>query len=160
MAKTSKTAKTAERAEEILAPIAASCGVRVYVVEYVREGADCFLRCYIDKDGGVTIEDCEAVSRLLSDALDAADFIPEAYTLEVSSPGLGRTLTKDRHFAQSIGEEVEGTLFRPMAEKGPKAFSGILRSFTADTVTLEEEDGSEIVLERKNIAKIRLAIDF
>ena len=160
MAKTSKTAKTAERAEEILAPIAASCGVRVYDVEYVREGGDCFLRCYIDKDGGVTIEDCEAVSRLLSDALDAADFIPEAYTLEVSSPGLGRTLTKDRHFVQSIGEEVEGTLFRPMAEKGPKAFSGILRSFTADTVTLEEEDGSEIVLERKNIAKIRLAIDF
>ena len=160
MAKTAKTAKTAERAEEILAPIAASCGVRVYDVEYVREGGDYFLRCYIDKDGGVTIEDCEAVSRLLSDALDAADFIPEAYTLEVSSPGLGRTLTKDRHFAQSIGEEVEGTLFRPMAEKGPKAFSGILRSFTADTVTLEEEDGSEIVLERKNIAKIRLAIDF
>ena len=160
MAKTSKTAKTAERAEEILAPIAASCGVRVYDVEYVREGGDCFLRCYIDKDGGVTIEVCEAVSRLLSDALDAADFIPEAYTLEASSPGLGRTLTKDRHFAQSIGEEVEGTLFRPMAEKGPKAFSGILRSFTADTVTLEEEDGSEIVLERKNIAKIRLAIDF
>lgn len=155
-----KTAKTAERAEEILTPIAASCGVRVYDVEYVREGADYFLRCYIDKDGGVTIDDCEAVSRLLSDALDAADFIPEAYTLEVSSPGLGRSLTKDRHFAQSIGEEVEGTLFHPLVEKGPKAFSGVLRGFDADSVTLEEEDGSDVVLERKNIAKIRLVIDF
>ena len=149
-----------ERAEAIAAPVAEQFGIWIYDVEYVREGQEYYLNVYIDKDGGVTINDCEAVSRLLSDELDKADFIRDPYTLIVSSPGLGRTLTKDRHFAQSIGEEVEGTLFRPVAEKGPKAFSGILRSFTADTVTLEEEDGSEIVLERKNIAKIRLAIDF
>ena len=155
-----KTGKITEQAEALLAPIAASCGVRVYDVEYVREGSENYLRCYIDKDGGVTIDDCEAVSRLLSDALDASDFIADAYTLEVSSPGLGRALTKDRHFAQSIGEEVEGTTFRPVGDAGTKQFSGILRAFDADTVTLEEEDGSELVLEWKNLAKIRLAIDF
>lgn len=155
-----KQSKTEERAEAILTPIAAEHGVRVYDVEYVHEGPDYYLRCYIDKDGGVTIDDCEAVSRELSDALDAADFIKDAYTLEVSSPGLGRTLTKDRHFAQSLGEEVEGTLFRPLEGTKDKTFTGILKAFTSDTVTIETEENEETVLDRKNIAKIRLTIDF
>ena len=83
--------------EEILTPIAEANGCRVYDVEYVKVGKESYLRCYIEKDGGVTIGDCEKTSRALSEALDSMDLIPEAYTLEVSSPGLGRTLTKDRH---------------------------------------------------------------
>ena len=82
-----------ERTEAIAAPIAEGFGIYIYDVEYVREGEEYYLNVYIDKEGGVTINDCESVSRLLSDELDRADFIPDAYTLIVSSPGLGRSLT-------------------------------------------------------------------
>lgn len=86
-----------ERTEALLSPIVEQAGVAVYDVEYVKEGKDYYLRVYIDKPDGVNIQDCETVSRALSDALDAEDFIPDAYILEVSSPGLGRVLKKDRH---------------------------------------------------------------
>ena len=86
------------RTEEILKPITDKHGVEIYDVEYVKEGSDWYLRAYIDKEGGVDIDDCEAVSRALSDKLDEEDFIEDAYILEVSSPGLGRSLKKDRHF--------------------------------------------------------------
>ena len=99
-----KRKQTEELVEKLLEPIAEAHGVRIYDVEYVKEGQEYYLRAYIDKDGGVTIDDCVDVSHDLSDALDAADPISEAYTLEVSSPGLGRTLTKDRHFAASDRE--------------------------------------------------------
>ena len=95
------------RTEELLAPIAEANQVEIYDVEYVKEGSDYYLRAYIDKPEGVNILDCENVSRALSEALDKADFIPDAYILEVSSPGLGRTLKKDKHLQKSIGEEVE-----------------------------------------------------
>ena len=85
------------RTEELLAPIAEVNQVEIYDVEYVKEGSDYYLRAYIDKPEGVNILDCENVSRALSEALDKADFIPDAYILEVSSPGLGRTLKKDKH---------------------------------------------------------------
>ncbi len=154
-----------EKAEAMLTPIAEENGVRVYDVEYVKEGADHYLRCYIDKDGGVNIGDCENVSRAMSDALDADDFIPDAYILEVSSPGLGRALTKDRHFEASLGEEVEGSTFRPYDEGKSKAFSGILKAYDKTSVTIglqdeENGEGKELVLERKNISGIRLKLDF
>ena len=100
-----------EKVEQLLLPITQEYGVSIYDVEYVKEGADYYLRAYIDKEGGVTIDDCENVSRKLSDALDKDDFIAQAYILEVSSPGLGRTLKKDRHLEQSIGKDVELKLF-------------------------------------------------
>ncbi len=161
MARQSKYEKIVE---DLLAPIAEENGVRIYDVDYTREGPDYYLRCYIDKDGGVNIGDCERVSRALSDALDEADPIPDAYILEVSSPGLGRSLTKDRHFAASLNEKVEGTTFRPYEGK-KKSFEGILRSFDAETVTVEtegsgEEDKTQLVLERDNIANIRLVVEF
>ena len=83
-----------ERTEKLLLPIVQANQVEIYDVEYVKEGSDYYLRCYIDKEGGVNINDCEAVSRALSDELDREDFIDEAYILEVSSPGLGRALTE------------------------------------------------------------------
>lgn len=156
----SRQSNIEQRTEELLTPIAAAQGVTIYDVEYVKEGPDYYLTCYIDKEGGVNIGDCEAVSRALSDAIDAQpEYIPDAYVLQVSSPGLGRTLTRDRHYANSIGLEVEGTTFKPIADK-VKTFTGILKAFDKDTVTLETEGGEPLVLERKNIAKIRLTVDF
>lgn len=145
------------RTEELLTPIAGANGVEIYDVEYVKEGSDYYLRAYIDKPEGVTILDCENVSRALSEALDRADFIPDAYVLEVSSPGLGRTLRKDRHLEKSIGSEVEIKLFKPL--EGQKEFAGTLERYDAETVTITEETG-ERTFPRKEIALIRLALDF
>ena len=154
-----KKESIAERAEEILKPIAENCGVVIYDVDYVKEAGDWYLRAYIDrKPDGVTIDDCETVSRAYSDALDEADLIADAYILEVSSPGLGRQLKKDRHLAYSIGEEVEGRTFQEV--NGSKDFTGTLRAYDKDTVTIEPDGGGEIVLSRRNLAVIRLTIDF
>ena len=146
-----------QQTEKLLAPILAEFSFELVDVEYVKEGGTWFLRAYIDKPGGITIDDCEAVSRRLSDELDTKDFIEEAYVLEVSSPGLGRKLKKDRDFERSIGKDVDVRLFR--AVDGEKEFSGTLRAWDADTVTLEA-DGEALVLERSNLAVIRLAFDF
>ena len=124
-----------KRTEELLAPIAAAQGVEIYDVEYVKEGSDWYLRAYIDKPEGVNIGDCEAVSRALSDALDAEDFIEGAYTLEVSSPGLGRALKKDRHLEKSIGRQVELRLYQPVEKC--KEFSGVLKGYTAQEIVIE-----------------------
>lgn len=146
-----------QRTEEILLPIAEQCGVTVYNVEYVKEAGENYLRAYIDKEGGVTIDDCEAVSRLLSPKLDEEDYIPEGYILEVSSPGLGRTLKKDRHLQYSIGQDVEVKLFKPINKV--KEFEGKLKSFDENVIVIENESG-EVTFERKAIAKINLALDF
>lgn len=174
-----KAQNYADAAEKLLEPIAKDCGVRIYDVEYVEEGKDnYYLRCYIDRDGGVTIDDCEKVSRAMSDALDREDPIPGGYILEVSSPGLGRTLTKDRHLEAGIGQKVEVKLFSPDPGMKSREIKGILKSFDDRTVTIEaepvkqnrkkvsaessaaDEQVQELVLERKKIAVIRLAVDF
>lgn len=151
-----------EKTEKLLTPIAIANQVKVYDVEYVKEGSDYYLRCFIDKEGGVTIDDCEVVSRAMSDELDKDDYIEDAYILEVSSPGLGRTLKKDRHLEYSLGSEVELKTFK--AVDGNKEFVGILKEFTPDTISLdvsEEENNDQImVFDRKNIAIIRLTLDF
>ena len=154
-----KASEIEKRVEELLTPVAAEHGVRVYDVEFVKEGPDYTLNCYIDKDGGVNIGDCEAVSRHLSDILDEKDPVNVPYTLVVSSPGLGRTLTRNRHFAASIGEKVEGTLFRKDETLGGKTFEGVLKAFDAGTVTLET-DGGELTLDRRNISRISLVVEF
>ncbi len=146
------------RTEEILAPFLESHGLELFDVEYVKEGGEKYLRAYIDKEGGVNINDCETVSRYLSDELDREDFIPEAYILEVSSPGLGRQLKKDRHLEKSIGKDVDVKLFAPM--DGEKQLSGTLVGFDRELLTISPEDGTEKTIERKNIASIRLAFDF
>lgn len=145
------------RTEQLLVPIAEKYGVEIYDVEYVKEGSDWYLRAYIDKPEGVNINDCENVSRALSDVLDAEDYIEDAYILEVSSPGLGRTLKKDRHLEKSLGEEVEIRTYKPIDKQ--KEFSGILKAYDKDTVTIEEDSG-ERIFTRADIALIRLALDF
>lgn len=145
------------RTEELLLPIALANQVEIYDVEYVKEGADYYLRAYIDKEGGVNITDCENVSRALSDALDQSDFIPDAYILEVSSPGLGRSLKKDKHLQKSIGQEVEVKLYKSIDKC--KEFSGVLESFDSDHLTISE-DGTVRTFDRADIAMVRLALDF
>ena len=143
------------RTEKLLAPVAEANGVSIYDVEYVKEGSDYYLRAYIDKPGGVNIQDCENVSRALSDILDREDFIPDAYILEVSSPGLGRALKKDRHLQASLGEEVEIKLFKPVDKC--KEFAGILESFNSETLTVWEGDVPR-TFKRSDIALVRLAL--
>ncbi|MCH5263029.1 MAG: ribosome maturation factor RimP [Lachnospiraceae bacterium] len=152
------------KTEQLLSPIAEKYGVEIYDVEYVKEGSDWYLRAYIDKPEGVNIVDCENVSRALSDALDAEDYIPDAYILEVSSPGLGRALKKDRHLEKSIGAEVEVKTYKPI--DGQKEFTGILRAYDAETITIgdgesdAESDNITRVFKRTEVALIRLALDF
>lgn len=146
-----------EKTAKMLEPILSEHGLELYDVEYVNEAGEWYLRAYIDKEGGVTINDCEAVSRALSDALDVDDFIDDAYYLEVSSPGLGRTLKKDSHLLKSIGDEVELKTYKPINKQ--KEFSGILKAFDALTVTLEINK-KEVSFNRSDIASIKLALDF
>jgi ribosome maturation factor RimP len=153
----SKRESIEQRTEEILAPIAEKNGVEIYDVEYVKEAGENYLRAYIDKEGGVTIDDCEAVSRILSDELDKADYIQDGYILEVSSPGLGRTLKKDRHLIKSIGEEVEIKTYKPIEKV--KEFVGILDSFDEKSITIIE-NGNPRTFRREEIAKISLTFDF
>ncbi|MCR4867298.1 MAG: ribosome maturation factor RimP [Lachnospiraceae bacterium] len=145
------------RTEEMMTPIADRLSLKIYDVEFVKEGQDYYLRVYIDKEGGVTIDDCEAASRALSDMLDMEDFISEAYVLEVSSPGLGRTLKKERHFLNSLGEEVEIKTYKPI--DGLKEFTGILKDYKDDTVIIETDAG-EMSFSADMIAKASLTIDF
>lgn len=147
-----------QKTEKLVAPILETNGFELVDVEYVKEAGSWYLRAYIDKPGGITVDDCEIVNRELSDLLDRDDFIDDSYILEVSSPGLGRPLKKERDFIRSKGEEVEIRTYRMVDRQ--KEFRGILKSWDKDTVTIETEDGQEQAFERENIALIRLAFDF
>jgi ribosome maturation factor RimP len=147
-----------QQTEELLEPIVRGFGFELVDVEYVKEVGTWYLRAYIDKPGGITVDDCEAVSRKFSDILDEKDYIEDTYIFEVSSPGLGRPLKKEKDFKRSLGEEVEVRTYRAIDRQ--KEFLGILKDYDKDTVTIEYEDGSVQVFEKGDIALIRLALDF
>lgn len=147
-----------QKTEGILAPIVAKHGFELWDVEYVKEGSTWYLRAYIDKPEGIMVDDCEVVSRELSAILDEQDYIEGTYILEVSSPGLGRTLKKDRDFERSIGEEVEVRTYRTIDKQ--KEFIGILKDFNKDTITIEYEDETRKTFEKSEIALVRLTFDF
>ena len=146
------------RVEAYLLPLMEENNFELVDVEYVKEAGTWYLRAYIDKEGGIAVDDCEVISRKLSDWLDKEDFIDDSYILEVSSPGLGRPLKKGKDFKRSLGEAVDIKLYRAIERQ--KDFSGILTAYDADTVTIRYEDGSENTFNRKDIALIRLAFDF
>ena len=147
-----------QKTEAILQPIVDANGFELVDVEYVKEGGSWYLRAYIDKPGGITVDDCELVSRAANDILDEQDFVEESYIFEVSSPGLGRPLKKEKDFVRSIGEEVEIRTFRAIERQ--MEFYGILKAFDKETVTIMMEDESEMQIARADIALIRLAFDF
>ncbi|SHI89246.1 ribosome maturation factor RimP [Parasporobacterium paucivorans] len=145
------------RTEQMISPFLQEKNFELVDVEYVKEAGNYFLRLYIDKQGGITIDDCEIVSRTLSEMLDNDDFIKEAFILEVSSPGLSRPLKKDKDFQRNLGKEVELRLYNQFEKK--KEFRGVLKEYSKETVTIETEDRS-IEFKRAEIALIRLAFDF
>lgn len=145
------------RTEELLLPIADGFGVEIYDVEYVKEGSDWYLRAYIDKEAGVNITDCENVSRALSEKLDEEDFIEDAYILEVSSPGLGRTLKKEKHFIKSLGQEVEVRTYKPIDKR--KEFVGVLQAYDNGNITILMDD-EERIFSKADVALVRLTFDF
>ncbi len=146
-----------KKAEMLCAGFLSEHGLELVDVEYVKEAGTWYLRYYIDKDGGVNINDCESVSRFLSDELDRDDFIPDAYTLEVSSPGLGRALKKEKDYQRNLGKEIEIRLYRETS--GQKDWTGKLVSFDKNSVTVDP-GGTELVIDRKNIAMIREYVDW
>ena len=146
------------RSEQLIMPILEEHGFSLVDLEFVKEAGERYLRAYIDKPGGITIDDCETVSRAFSDALDAEDYIEDAYIMEISSPGLGRPLKKEKDFARSLGEDIEIKLYAPL--NGSKEYRGRLLAYTAGTVDIEDEDGNVITIERSKAALIRLAFDF
>lgn len=154
----SKREQYEQLTEQLLQPIIDSHGFELVDVEYVKEAGTWYLRAYIDKPGGITVDDCEVVSRTFSDILDEKDYIEDTYIFEVSSPGLGRPLKKEKDFARSIGEEVEIRTYRAIDRQ--KEFIGILKEYDKDTVTIEYEDETTQVFERTEIALIRLALHF
>lgn len=147
-----------KKTEEYLLPILEESQFELVDVEYVKEAGNWYLRVYIDKEGGITVDDCELVSRRLGDWLDEKDFIEDSYILEVSSPGLGRPLKKDKDFERSIGKDVEIRLYKLMNKQ--KDYTGALKAYDKETVTISGEDGSELLFRRQEIALIRLAFDF
>ena len=146
-----------QKTEALVLPIIEANNFELVDVEYVKEAGNWYLRVYVDKEGGIAVDDCEVVSRALSDKLDVDDFIEDSYILEVSSPGLGRPLKKEKDFIRSIGKEVEIRLYRPINRE--KEFVGVLTSYTENTVTIGNDDGESITFEKADIALIRLAFD-
>ena len=147
-----------QNTEAILQPILDEHHFELVDVEYVKEGGNWYLRAYIDKEGGINVDDCEIVSRALGDILDEKDYIEESYILEVSSPGLGRPLKKERDFERSLGKEVEIRTYRAIDKQ--KEFVGFLKEYNKEEVTIVMDDETEKTFARKDIALIRLAFTF
>ncbi len=142
---------------ELALPEVEKQGCTLWDVEYVKEAGVWYLRLYIDKPGGVSIDDCEAVSRPVSDLLDRADPIEGSYTFEVSSAGADRRLRKPEHFAAYLGSEVEVKLYRPV--EGRKNWVGPLARYEDGTVTLTTPAG-EKAFEKQDVAQVRLFVRF
>lgn len=142
---------------EIAKPLAEELSLNLWDIRFEKEGSSWFLRLIIEKEGGVNITDCEALSRAVDGPLDEADPISQSYYLEVSSPGLGRKLTRDHHFEQKIGEPVVVRLIRP--RNGQRELKGTLSDYQKPNFTLTLEDGSSLLLAKSDAAFVRLDDD-
>ena len=149
--------KVTDIAAQLARPLVEQNGCSLWDVEYVKEAGTWFLRLYIDKEGGVSIDDCEVISRAVSDALDEADPIEGSYTFEVSSAGADRALKKPEHFAAMMGPEVEVRLYR--AREKRKEYVGVLSGYENGTVTLDMA-GAPMQFEKQDIAQVRLYVRF
>lgn len=144
----------AERVFEIIKPEADAAGLEIWDITYKKEGADFYLRVFVDKPSGVSIDDCVALTHLISKKLDEADLIDKSYILEVSSPGIERELTKAEHFEKYIGAPVTLRSIRPI--DGVRDFAGVLKSYDGGLVTIELEDKSLMSIQKKETAHIKL----
>ena len=154
----SKASDYEARTESLILPILERKNFELVDVEYVKEGSIWYLRAYIDKEGGITVNDCEDVAREMNVLLDEKDFIPDSYTFEVSSPGLGRPLKKEKDFVRNMGQEIEIRTYRAINRS--KEFYGILTAYDKESVTIETEEKETMKFERSEIALIRQAVHF
>ena len=142
----------------LLEPIVEANGLELVDLEFVKEGVNWYLRVYIDKEGGVTLDDCEVVSRTLEAKLDEKDPIEQAYILEVSSPGLDRPLKKEADFVKFQGEIIDVKLYK--AVNGSKQYQGKLLGLENGMLSIEEDNGNVVTFEHKDAASVRLAVVF
>lgn len=154
MAGKNRGGNTVSAVWQLAEPIARELGLELWDVCFVKEGVSWFLRVFIDKDGGVGIEDCEKMSRALDAPLDEADPIEQSYCLEVSSPGIERELTREEHFKKYLGAGVLVRFIRP--RDGKRDFSGVLEAFDGKSITLRLEDGSGLCFEKKEASYVKL----
>lgn len=145
------------RTEQLITPIVENHGFELVDIEYIKEAGTWYLRIYIDKSGGITIDDCELVSRAFSEILDQEDYIEDSYIMEVSSPGLLRPLKKDKDFQRNLEKEIEIKTYR-MIDK-TKDFVGVLKSYDKDSITIENENGTK-TFGRSELALVRPYIEF
>lgn len=155
---TPKKLNTVEIAEQLMTPVANRLGLEIWDVEFKKEGNQWYLRYFLDKDGGINIDDCEAASREISELLDKEDPIKQSYVLEVGSPGIERILKKDSHFQQYMGSEILVRLIRPV--DGVRDFVGVLTAKNGNTITLELEEDIEMTFELKEAAYVKLHVVF
>lgn len=146
-----------EKVEQLIEKTINGLGYELYDVEYAKEGKDYFLRIFIDKNEGIDLNDCEKVNDAVNPILDNADYIKEQYFLEISSPGIERTLRKDKHLKQNIGEKVEIKLFKPINKQ--KNIIGILKSYNAEQIEIETSEG-DCKIDRKNISVIKTVYEW
>lgn len=158
MASNNKGGNTVERCRALVLPSIESLGLSLWDVRFVKEGATWYLRFFIDKEGGVDINDCVALTRLINPILDEADPISQSYTLEVCSPGLERELTRPEHYESCIGDAVVVTLIRPL--DGEKEFAGILQPCKDNAVVILTENETEMVFDKKDISSVHLIADW
>ena len=154
--KTSKGGNIVSTVREIVEPIAESLGLTIWDVRFVKEGADHYLRIFVEKDGGVSIDDCVDLSHAIDAPLDEADPIDCNYCLEVSSPGVERALTRDEHFQKYIGAKIKIKLIRPLEDTGKREFSGTLDDYENGNVTMTISEGRTIVFNKKEASFIKL----
>lgn len=143
------------KTEQLIQPLIDANNFELVDVEYVKEGSDWYLRVYIDKEGGITVNDCELISRTFNEILDREDYIEDQYIFEVSSPGLMRPLKKEKDYARSIGKLIDIKLYKPIEKC--KEFTGVLKSYDSNTVTITLDNGGDMTFEKSNLAMIRLA---
>ncbi len=149
---------TAKRVEALLSGTAEEMGFEIVDVEFVKEGQNYYLRVYLDKQGGITIDDCEIFSKAAEKLLDDSDPIEQAYIFEVSSPGIDRPLKKDSDFEKYAGEIVDIKLYK--AINGSKEFQGKLKGLEDNNIVIIDEDGNEMSFDRKSVSSARLAVIF
>ena len=155
-----------ETLEALLGPVMESCGVELYDMEYVKEGGDRILRIFIDKEGGVDLNDCERVSRQAETVLDEHDPIPSAYRLQVGSPGIERKLSKPAHFTKYEGHKISLKLYAPhTSETGPetvvsgrKKFTGTLKGYDGGVINITDSDGQDWAFEKKQVSSCKLMV--
>lgn len=146
------------KTEELILPVLEEKQFELIDVEYVKEGSAWYLRAYIDKEGGITVNDCESVAREMNEILDREDYIENSYVFEVSSPGLRRPLKKEKDYIRNMGKEIEILTYRAVNHE--KTFHGILKDYDKQHVTIVNEENEEVVFEKSDIALIRQYVRF